>query len=334
MELQIFFAGTGGSVPTARRGLPAVLVRAGGDRLLFDCGEGTQRQLLRSVGLPDLDAVFITHFHMDHWLGLPGMLKTFDLRAREKPLTIYGPAGLRALYDGLRPMIGRVAYPLAIEELDRHGEVRFDGYHVSPFPVEHRIPAYGYALIEDERPGRFDVEAAVALGVTPGPAFGALQRGEIVDGVRPEQVIGPDRRGRRIVLSGDTAPCQAVEAFAHDADVLVHEATFTEAERARARETGHSTARQAAEIARDAGVRLLALTHLSTRFFPREIRDEAREVFEPTVVPRDFDAIDIPFPERGEPELVKPVAEASAADVAAPPVLPADEADPENTHPA
>jgi ribonuclease Z len=305
VELQVFFAGTGGSVPTARRGLPAILLRAGGDRLLFDCGEGTQRQLLRSVGLPDLDAVFLTHYHADHWLGLPGMLKTLDLRGRSKPLTIYGPPGLRALFDALRPVYGRVTYPLAFHELERHEEVGFGGYVVSSFPVEHRVPAFGYAFLEDDRPGRFDVGAAQRLGIEPGPDFGRLQRGETVGDVRPEQVIGADRPGRRVVISGDTAPCQAVEAIAHDADVLVHEATFTEDERVRARETGHSTAHQAAELARDAGVRLLALTHLSTRFFPREIRDEARAVFSRTVVPRDFDAIEVPFPERGAPALVK-----------------------------
>ncbi|MGI8622947.1 MAG: ribonuclease Z [Solirubrobacteraceae bacterium] len=310
MELQIFFAGTGGSIPTARRGLPAVLVRAGGDQLLFDCGEGTQRQLLRSVGLPDLDAIFITHFHADHWLGLPGMLKTFDLRGRSKPLTVHGPPGLAALLAHLRPVVGRVSYPLRLRELERHEDVGFDGYVVSPLPVEHRVPAYGYALVEEDRPGRFDVAAARALGVEPGPDFGRLQRGETVGGVAPEQVIGESRTGRRIVFSGDTVPCQAVEAVAQDADVLVHEATFTEDERGRARQTGHSTARQAAELARDAGVRLLALTHLSTRFFPREIRDEARAVFPATVVPRDFDAIDVPFPERGSPAVVKLPADA------------------------
>jgi ribonuclease Z len=152
-------------------------------------------------------------------------------------------------------------------------------------------------------------DAARARGIEPGPAYRRLQEGETVEGVRPEDVMGPGRRGRRIVISGDTAPCQGTEAFAHDADLLVHEATFTEAERLRAKETGHSTAAQAAEIARDAGVRMLALTHLSTRFFPREVRDEARAIFPETVVPRDFDAIDVPFPERGAPALVKPAPE-------------------------
>ncbi len=306
MELSVLFAGTGGSVPTARRGLPASLVSAGGDRLLVDCGEGTQRQLLRSSGLPDLDGIFLTHYHADHWLGLPGMLKTFDLRGREAPLAIHGPPGLHALFAGLRPLYGRVGYPLELRELDRHEDVAFEGYVVSPFPVEHRVVAYGYAVIEDDRAGRFDVEAAAALGVAPGPDFGRLQRGEPVGAVRPEQVVGEDRPGRRLVFSGDTAPCQAVEALAQGADLLVHEATFTDAERVRARQTGHSTARQAAELARDAGVRLLALTHLSTRHFPREVRDEAREAFAETVVPRDFDVVEIPFPERGRPELRRP----------------------------
>ncbi len=309
MEIKVHFAGTGGSAPTARRGLPATLISAGGDRLLFDCGEGTQRQLLRSVGLPELDAVFITHFHADHWLGLPGMLKTFDLRAREKELTIYGPAGLQRHLDALKLVVGRTRYPLAVVELDRFDEVLFDDYVVHCFPNDHRMEGVGYALVEDDRPGRFDPAKAEALGVTPGPDFGRLQQGETVDGVSPEQVIGEDRDGRRIVLSGDTRPCQEVLEHARAADLLVHEATFTDSELDRARETGHSTARQAAEVARDAEVRLLALTHLSTRYFPREVRDEARETFADTVVPRDFDTIEVPFPERGAPELIRAVME-------------------------
>jgi ribonuclease Z len=314
MELSLFFASTAGSVPTARRGLPALLVRAGGDRLLFDCGEGTQQQLLRSVGLPELDAVFLTHFHLDHWLGLLGMVKTFDLRAREKPLVVYGPAGLKSLMRHLQPIIGRTGYHLQFEELEPHEEVRFGDWLIGAFPVKHRVDAFGYLFAEDDRPGRFDPEAAVALGVTPGPDFRRLQLGETVDGVRPEQVMGETRAGRRVVLSGDTAPCQTVEVLAHRADVLVHEATFTDEELDRAQATQHTTARQAAEIARDAEVRLLALVHLSTRYFPRDIRDEARAVFPNTVLPRDFDEIVVPFPERGEPELRKAEAEPGVAD--------------------
>jgi ribonuclease Z len=313
VDLSLFFAGTAGSVPTARRGLPALLLRAGGDQILFDCGEGTQKQLLRSVGLPELDAIFITHFHIDHWLGLIGMLKTFDLRARERPLDVYGPPGLKALFATVRPVFGRTAYPLSLVELEPHEEVRFGGYAIGAFPVKHRVEAYGYAFVEDERPGRFDVETARRLGVTEGPDFGRLQRGETVGGIDPSQVVGAARPGRRIVISGDTAPCQAVEVLAHEADLLVHEATFLEDERTRARETGHSTAHQAAELARDAGVRMLALTHLSTRYFPRDIRDEARAVFPEAVVPRDFDAIEVPFPERGAPVLVKPDQEPAPA---------------------
>jgi ribonuclease Z len=312
MELRVVFAGTGGSAPTARRGLPAALIAAGGDRLLFDCGEGTQRQLLRSVGLPELDAVFITHFHADHWLGLPGMLKTFDLRGREKPLTVYGPAGLKRHLAALDLVIGRTGYPLAVIELDRFEEVTFDDYVVHSFPNDHRLDGVGYALVEDERPGRFDPDRAVALGLEPGPDFGRLQEGETVKGVEPHQVIGEDRDGRRIVFSGDTRPCQEVLEHARHADLLVHEATFTDSELDRARETGHSTARQAAEVAREAEVKLLALTHLSTRYFPREIRDEARATFPNTVVPRDFDVIEVPFPERGEPALLKASSEADS----------------------
>src|SRR5579884_243562 len=164
MDLSVFFAGTGGSIPTASRGLPAVLIQRGGERLLFDCGEGTQRQLVRSVGLADLDAVFLTHFHADHWLGLPGMLKTFDLRGRERPLTIYGPPGLSELIRlGLRAA-GRVRYQLDLVELAESHVLERDGYKIAPVPVAHRVPAFGYVLWEDPRPGEFDPQAAVALG--------------------------------------------------------------------------------------------------------------------------------------------------------------------------
>ena len=303
MDLSLFFAGTAGSVPTTRRGLPALLLRRGGDRLLFDCGEGTQRQLLRTVGLPDIEAVYLTHLHADHWLGMPGMLKSFDLRDRDAPLAVYGPPGTAELMRAMRVVYGRLRYPFGVVELEAGESVQYDGYEIAAFNVRHRTHAFGYAIVEDARPGRFDDRLATELGVPFGPDFGRLQRGEVVNGVRPEQVIGPERPGRRIVVSGDTAPCDMVRAHAEGADVLVHEATFTEEERERAFETGHSTARQAAEIAREAGVRLLALTHVSTRYAGAEIRDEARAVFERTVVPRDFDAIEVPFAEKGEPEL-------------------------------
>jgi ribonuclease Z len=303
MDLSILFAGTAGSIPTVRRGLPALLVRRGGDKLLFDCGEGTQRQLLRSVGLPDIDAVFLTHFHADHWLGLPGMLKSFELRDRETPLTVYGPPGTQDLLGAMRRVYGRLRYPFTITELATGDAVRFEDYEVAAFNVRHRGAAFGYALVEDPRPGRFDAERAVSLGVSPGPDFGRLQQGEPVDGVMPDEVMGPTRPGRKIVISGDTAPCEIVRVAAHEADVLVHEATFLHQEVARAQETGHTTARQAAELAAEARVRLLALTHVSTRYTGRDIRDEARAVFPRTEVPRDFDTVEVPLPEKGEPEL-------------------------------
>jgi ribonuclease Z len=313
MDLSLFFAGTAGSVPTARRGLPALLFRRGGDRLLFDCGEGTQRQLLRTIGLPDMQAVFLTHHHADHWLGVPGMLKSFELRDREAPLTVYGPPGTGALMATMRIVYGRLRYPFSIVELEAGEGVAYDGYEVTPFNVKHRGRAFGYAIVEEARPGRFDAQLAGDLGVAFGPDFGRLQRGETVNGVRPEQVVGPERPGRKIVLSGDTGPCEMLRVAAHEADVLVHEATFIEEERERALQTGHSTARQAAEIARDADVRLLALTHVSTRYAGGEIRDEARAIFERTEVPRDFDTIEVPVAEKGEPELIRYDAERARA---------------------
>jgi ribonuclease Z len=307
VDLSLFFLGTGGSVPSARRGLPAVLLSRGGERMLFDCGEGTQRQLLRSVGLVDLDTVFITHFHADHWLGLPGMLKSFALRDRAAPLTVYGPPGLTELMDTMRIVYGRrLPYALSIVELDRWEEVEGDGYKVAAVPVNHGTrAAYGYALVEDARAGEFDPATAERLGVRAGPDFGRLQRGETVAGVRPEQVMGEAREGRKIVLSGDTAPCEGLALAAHRADVLVHEATFAEEEADRARETSHSTARQAAELAREADVRMLAITHISSRYSGGEIRDQARAVFPATEAPRDFDTIEVPFPERGRAVLVR-----------------------------
>ncbi|HEX7083280.1 MAG TPA: ribonuclease Z [Gaiellaceae bacterium] len=311
MDLDLVFLGTSGSAPTAGRAPTALLVRRGGERLLFDCGEGTQRQLMRStVGLPDLEDVFLTHFHADHYLGLPGMLKTFQLRQRDVPLTIYGPPGLRDLFSGLRRVFGRVAYPLELVEVRPGETLERDGYRILVFPVHHGVAAVGYALVEDTRPGRFDVQTADALGVPNGPERGALQRGESVtlpDGrvLTPDAVVGAARPGRTIVVPGDTAPTEAVLALAGGADVLVHEASFADEERERAAETLHSTATQAAELARDAGVRMLALTHFSPRYFGPELLEEARAIFPESYAPRDFDVIEVPFPERGAPRLIK-----------------------------
>ncbi len=318
MDLSAFFVGTAGSIPTPRRGLPSVLVRRGGDRLLFDCGEGTQRQLVSSVGLAELTEVFITHFHADHWLGLPGLLKTFDLRARERPLAIHGPEGIRELITLALRVAGRVRFPLDLIELASGDVLERNGYRIAPVPVQHRGPAFGYVLYEDERPGMFDPDAARRLGVDPGPEFGRLQRGETIRGVTPDQVMGASRPGRKLVISGDTTPSEALGIAAHDADLLIHEATFGEDERERAAETGHSTATQAATIAARAEVKMLALTHVSTRYSPRELRDEARAIFKATVLPRDFDTIEIPLAERGEPTLIRWEDRPAGAEQAAP----------------
>jgi len=311
MDLDLVFLGTSGSMPTADRSPTALLVRRGGERLLFDCAEGTQRQMLRStLGLIDLREVFLTHYHADHYLGLPGMLKTFALRGREVPIAIYGPPGLGDLFGSLRRIFGKLTYPYELVELEPGADLDRDGYTLSTFPVEHGVSSVGYRLAEEDRPGRFDVAAADSLGVPFGPERGALQRGEpvtLADGrtVTPDQVLGEARPGRTLVIAGDTAPCPSVLEAARGADLLVHEATFLEDERERARETAHSTALDAAELARDAGVRMLALTHLSSRYFGPDAAREARTVFPETVVPRDFDIVELRFQERGGPQLIK-----------------------------
>ena len=311
MDLDLVFLGTAASAPTAGRAPTALLVRRGGDRLLFDCAEGTQRQLMRSsLGLPDLDEIFLTHYHADHTLGLPGLLKTFALRGRDVPLTVYGPPGLRELFSDLRRVFGKVTYPLETVEVRPGEALERDGYRILVFPVHHGVSAVGYAIDEPDRPGEFDAEAADAMGIPFGPERGALQRGESVtlgDGtvITPDAVVGAPRSGRRVVITGDTAPVETTRVLAEGADVLVHEATFSEDERDRAEETLHSTALQAAEVAAAAGVRLLAITHFSPRYLGPELLEEARSVFPATVAPRDFDVIEIPFAERGEPRLIR-----------------------------
>jgi ribonuclease Z len=311
VDLDLVFLGTSGSMPTAQRAPTAILLRRGGERLLIDCAEGTQRQLLRSnVGLIELREVFLTHYHADHYLGLPGMLKTFALRGRETPITIYGPPGLGELFGALRRIFGKLTYPYELIELDAGTILERGDYHLETFPVNHGVSAVGYSLVEEPRPGRFDVATADRLGVPEGPERGALQRGEpvtLADGrlIDPAEVLGEPRPGRKVVISADTAFSQSVIEAARAADVLVHEATFSEEESERARETLHSTAAQAGEVAREADVGLLALTHLSNRYFGGEIEREAQEVFPATVVPRDLDIIVVPFQERGSPDLLK-----------------------------
>jgi ribonuclease Z len=308
MDLSVVFLGTGGSVPTARRATACVLVRHGGDRLLFDCGEGAQRQMQRSTGLVQVDELYVTHFHADHYLGIPGLLKTYDLQGRERPLRVLGPPGLAELFRALRRIFGRLGFEVELVEIDEGEAIRHDGYEVRAFGVDHRVRAHGYALVEDGRPGRFDPERAAELGVSSGPDFGRLQGGEEVQGaegvVRPADVMGEARRGRKLVLTGDTAPSEMTRIAAHEAELLIHDGSFADEETERAAETHHSTARQAAVIAREAEVKMLALVHISSRYDVGAVLAEAREELPGAVAPRDFDVVEIPFPERGEPKLI------------------------------
>jgi ribonuclease Z len=308
MDLSVIFLGTGGSVPTARRATACLLLRRGGERLLFDCCEGAQRQMHRSVGLVPVDEIFITHYHADHYLGLPGLLKTYYLQGRERPLRIVGPKGLRSLFRALQRIIGKIGYEVELVEVAAGQGLERDGYEVHPFAVSHGIRALGYALVEEERPGRFDAERAAALGIREGPDFGRLQRGETVEGPRgsvgPAEVMGEARAGRRIVITGDTAPCAETVAASRGAQLVVHDGSFAEGESARAAETGHSTARQAALLVREAGADMLAIVHVSSRYEVGAVLEEAREVHDNTIAPRDFDLVEVPFPERGEPKLI------------------------------
>jgi len=308
MDLSVVFLGTGGSVPSARRATACVLIRAGGRRILIDAGEGAQRQMILSTGLVHVDEIYLTHFHADHYLGLPGLLKTYDLLERRQPLRVVGPAGLGGLFDALRRIFGKLRYEVELVELGPGQAIEHDGFEMRAFAVEHLMTALGYAFVEPQRPGRFDVDAARGLGITDERDFGRLQRGETISvngsDVTPDQVMGDPRAGRKLVVTGDTSPCETTSVAAHEAQLLVHDGTFAVEETARATETGHSTARDAAALARDAEVGMLAIVHVSSRYSVGAVLDEAREVFPNTIAPRDFDLIEVPFPERGEPKLV------------------------------
>jgi ribonuclease Z len=308
LDLQLVFLGTSGATPTVDRGSPAALLIRGGERILIDCGEGTQRQLMRSVGLARIGMIVLTHLHGDHYLGLPGLLKTYSLLGREEPLVLFGPEGLYEILRETERIMGRPRFPFMAEEVRPGLVLETTDYRLLTTITDHGLPGLAWCLEEKPRAGLFHPDKAAALGVTPGPDFGQLQRGETIvtaDGreVRPEEVMEPDRQGRKIVVTGDTRPAPAVIDLARGASVLVHDSTYGESEQARALETGHSTAREAAEVARAAEVGTLVLTHTSSRHHWRELRDEARAVFPDTVLPRDLDALVVPFPEKGNARL-------------------------------
>ena len=272
--------------------------------MLFDCGEGTQRQMMRYHISFALSDVFFTHFHADHVIGIIGLLRTLALQGREDPLRLWGPrGGARVLRRAEQFGFDRLTFPVEITELDPHQSVKRDTYEIVPYPVNHRGSAsLGYALIEEQRKGRFNPDLARELGIPEGPLWGQIHRGQPVtlpDGrtIDPSVLVGPARRGRKIVLTGDTRPCDTTIDMARDADLLIHEATFGDEEAARAAETGHSTAREAATVARSADVRRLVLTHFSARYSrdASELEREAREVFADTTIARDGTELDVAY---------------------------------------
>jgi ribonuclease Z len=276
-----------------------------GELLLFDCGEGTQRQMMRYTAGFAVEDIFITHYHADHILGIPGLLRTMGLQGRSAPVRLHGPRGAQRQLGALVTLgMERQKFPVEIIEL-RPGDVIPRGdYEIATGEAMHKGDCLSFAVREHERLGRFDPERARTLGIPEGPMWGRIHKGESVtlgDGrvVAPGELVGPTRRGRTVVISGDTSPSRAVQQLATGADLLVHEATFGEDEAERARETGHSTARDAAVIARDAGVKKLVLTHISARYTREapELLSEAREVFPETAVARDGMEIDVPFRE-------------------------------------
>ena len=304
MPLTLTFLGTSASRPTIERGVSSIALVREGETMLIDCGEGTQRQMMRYGVSFSVGDIFFTHFHTDHFLGLLGLLRTLTLGARTEPLRLWGPKGIQAMMkraDGLG--VERLSFPLEVTEITPGTPIARKGYVMLPFPVDHRGAAsVGYALIEDERRGRFHPAMARDLGIPEGPLWGQLHKGEIItlpDGriVDPATLVGPTRVGRRVVVTGDTRPCEATTAAAAGADLLVHEATFGDEEAARAIETAHSTAREAATIAAAAGVRRLMLTHFSARYSrdPSDLEREARELFPNSQCARDGMEIDVPF---------------------------------------
>ena len=306
MSLTLRFLGTSASRPTVERGVSAIAVVREGETFLFDCGEGTQRQMMRygvAFGLKD---IFFSHMHVDHMLGVVGLMRTMALQGREDLLRLWGPAGSAKMLRRAETLgADRVSFPVEIRELEPGQSIRRDGYSIVAFAADHcRTPALGFSIVEELRLGRFNPDRARELGIPEGPMWGRLHRGHRVtmdDGreIDPSELVGPTRPGRKLVITGDTRPCAATIQAAEGADLLVHEATFTDEDAARAAETGHSTAREAAEVAARAGVRRLILTHISARYSRdvSELEREAREVFAPTHIARDGTEVDIPFPD-------------------------------------
>lgn len=305
--LHVYFLGTAGALPTPHRNPSCIMIRRGSDTLLFDCGEGAQQQMMRARTGFTIDAIFITHWHADHFLGIFGLVQTLSFNGRTAPLTIYGPEWVHECVRTIR-QIGKfnLSFPIESVELGDGSWVRFNGYTVTAFTAYHGLPALGYVLEEDKRPGRFNRERAIAFGVPAGPLFGRLQRGETVtvetDGeervIQPSDVMGPPRPGRKVVYTGDTQPIpQRLATIAHEADLLIHDATYDDAEEGRAAEFYHATAGQAGEAATVACVQILALIHISSRYTDADahIAGAGRKFSGRIIAPNDLEMIDVAF---------------------------------------
>jgi ribonuclease Z len=301
--LSITFLGTSASIPTIDRNVAGLAVQREGETILFDCGEGSQRQMMRyGVGFTFRE-IFFTHYHADHMLGVTGLLRTLGLQDRSTPVMLYGPKGAqRVLGAAISLGIERNKFPVEILEVKPGDRLGRDDYDVVVFETDHRADTVGFALVEHARLGRFNPARALELGIPEGPLWGALHRGKTItlpDGrtIAPSDLVGAPRRGRSLVYTGDTRPHLAVVEAAHGADLLVHEATFGGDEQERAKETGHSTAAEAARIAAEAGVRRLVLTHISSRYNrdTAELLAEAKAVFPETIIARDGMTLDVPY---------------------------------------
>lgn len=300
-QLNIIFLGTGGSWPTIKRNVSSIAVKRNSEIILFDCGEGTQRQFQRSkLSYMQISKIFITHFHGDHFLGLPGLIQTMQLNDRDTTLNIYGPKGMNKLTSQLLSLgYFKPNYKIISHEIDEKDILDFGEYTIKTLRVQHGVPALAYCLEEKMRPGRFNKPKALELGIPEGPLFSRLQKGETItleDGrkIQPDDVLGPPRKGRKIVISGDTKPINEMINFAQDADVLIHEATFDSSLEDVSMEYGHTTASQAAEIAKKANVEKLFLIHISPRYFNgKELEEEAQKIFKNSFVPKDLQGIEI-----------------------------------------
>ncbi|HNQ30593.1 MAG: Ribonuclease Z [Methanoregulaceae archaeon PtaB.Bin009] len=310
--LHVYFLGTAAALPTPMRNPACIMIKRGRDTLLFDCGEGAQQQMMRARTGFLVDAVFITHWHADHFLGLFGLAQTLSFMGRTEPLTIYGPEWVHEVAASVRALSRyNVKFPVNSVEIRPGSVVRFSGYTVRAFETAHGMAGLGYVLEEDERPGRFNRQRAIELGVPPGPLFGRLQRGETVrivkDGgereVKPGDVMGQPRPGRKIVYTGDTRPIHTrIRELAHDPDLLIHDATYDDQAIDRAREVLHSTAGEAGEAAEFLNARRLALVHISSRYptTAGHLKDASARFGGQVLVPSDLEMLEIPYSDSGE----------------------------------